>query len=117
VNAALTQMRHRRRRPELPIDDLLPKFDEQGHWADETEQSSGAVELRMDGRDTREMVRRCIDRLPESYRSVLILRDIEELKTAVVAGMLMTTPNAIKIRSHRARQALKTLIELEREAP
>ena len=69
----------------------------------------------MDRRDTREMVRRCIDRLPDVYRSVLILRDIEELDTAAVAEMLVTTPNAVKIRLHRARQALKALIEVERK--
>ena len=60
------------------------------------------------------MVRRCIDRLPEVYRSVLVLRDIEELDTAEAAEMLAVTPNAAKIRLHRARHALKTLIERER---
>jgi RNA polymerase sigma-70 factor, ECF subfamily len=114
VNAALAHMRYRRCRPELPIDNLLPKFDDQGHWAEQHEHSI-AVEQRMDRRDTREMVRRCIDRLPDVYRSVLILRDIEELDTAAVAEMLVTTPNAVKIRLHRARQALKALIEVERK--
>jgi RNA polymerase sigma-70 factor (ECF subfamily) len=44
----------------------------------------------------------------------LVLRDIEELDTAEVAELLSITPNAAKIRLHRARQALKTLIERER---
>jgi RNA polymerase sigma-70 factor, ECF subfamily len=115
VNAALAHMRYRRCRPELlPIDNLLPKFDDQGHWAEQHEHLI-AVEQRMDRRDIREMVRRCIDRLPNVYRSVLILRDIEELDTAAVAEMLVTTPNAVKIRLHRARQALKALIEVERK--
>src|SRR5262249_4072824 len=99
-----------------PIDNLLPKFDDQGHWAEQSEDSI-AAEQQMDGRDTREMVRRCIDRLPDIYRSVLILRDIEELNTAAVAEMLITTPNAVKIRLHRARQALKALVEVERKVP
>jgi RNA polymerase sigma-70 factor (ECF subfamily) len=60
------------------------------------------------------MVRRCIDRLPEIYRSALLLRDIEELDTAEVAEMLAISPNATKIRLHRARQALKSLVERER---
>jgi RNA polymerase sigma-70 factor, ECF subfamily len=114
VNAALGQMRYRRRRPELPIDDLLPRFDEEGRWAGDAAQQSGASETLTDGRETQEMVRRCIDRLPEVYRSVLVLRDIEELDTAEAAKMLAVTPNAAKIRLHRARQALKTLIERER---
>ena len=114
VNAALAQMRYRRRRPELPIDDLLPRFDEEGRWAGDGTQQNVARENLTDGRETQEMVRRCIDRLPEAYRSVLILRDIEELNTVEVAEMLAVTPNAAKIRLHRARQALKTLIERER---
>jgi RNA polymerase sigma-70 factor, ECF subfamily len=114
VNAALAQMRYRRRRPELPIDDLLPRFDEEGRWAGDGAQQSVARENLTDGRETQEMVRRCIDRLPEAYRSVLVLRDIEELSTVEAAKMLAVTPNAVKIRLHRARQALKTLIERER---
>jgi RNA polymerase sigma-70 factor, ECF subfamily len=73
----------------------------------------GGNEHPMERRETRQMVRRCIDQLPESYRSVLLLRDIEELDSEEAADMLAITPNAAKIRLHRARQALKTLIEKE----
>jgi RNA polymerase sigma-70 factor (ECF subfamily) len=113
VNAALMQMRSRRRRPEVPIEDLLPQFDDQGRWADQSEGLGWADEHPMDRRQTRQMVRGCIDKLPEMYRSVLLLRDIEELDTVEVAAMLGITSNATKVRLHRARQALKTLIEQE----
>ncbi len=49
--------------------------------------------------------------LPDAYRTVLILRDIEELDTTETARLLETTENNIKIRLHRARQALRTLLE------
>ena len=39
------------------------------------------------------------------------LRDIEELDTDTVAEMLSITPGAVKVRLHRARQALKTLLD------
>jgi len=113
VNAALAQMRYRRRRHELPIDDLLPRFDEEGRWAGDVAPQSASRENVTDAREIQEMVRRCIDRLPEAYRTVLVLRDIEELNTVEVAKMLAVTANAVKIRLHRARQALKTLIERE----
>ncbi|HEU5250199.1 MAG TPA: sigma factor-like helix-turn-helix DNA-binding protein, partial [Thermoanaerobaculia bacterium] len=54
---------------------------------------------------------RSIDRLPETYRSVLLLRDIEELTTEEAARLLGVTENAVKIRLHRARQALRGLLE------
>jgi RNA polymerase sigma-70 factor (ECF subfamily) len=113
VNAALMQLRARRPRPELPIEDLPPRFDDAGRWVDESEQTEWVDVHPMHRRETRQMVRRCINQLPESYRSVLVLRDIEDLDIVEVAAMLATSPNAIKIRVHRARQALRSLIERE----
>jgi RNA polymerase sigma-70 factor (ECF subfamily) len=41
----------------------------------------------------------------------LLLRDIEEMTTEETAEALGITPNAVKIRLHRARQALRTLLD------
>jgi RNA polymerase sigma-70 factor (ECF subfamily) len=114
VNAALMQLRSRRRRPELPIEDLLPRFDDAGRWVDESDQTGWGDMHPVHRRETRQMVRRCIDQLPESYRAVLLLREIEDLDIGEVAAMLAVSPNAIKIRVHRARHALRNLIERER---
>jgi RNA polymerase sigma-70 factor (ECF subfamily) len=59
------------------------------------------------------MVRRCIEQLPDIYRTVLILRDIDELNTEKVATLLGINARNVRVRLHRARQALKTLIEHE----
>jgi len=61
--------------------------------------------------ETRAAVRRCIDRLLEQYRTVLILRDIEDLDTQETAERLTVTRNIVKIRLHRARQMLRALLE------
>ena len=113
VNAALVQLRSKRRRGEQPIETLLPRFDQDGEWIDEQVTWTNAAETVLESRDSREMVRRCIERLPDKYRSVLLLRDIEELDTEEAARSLEVTANTIKVRLHRARQALKTLIERE----
>jgi RNA polymerase sigma-70 factor (ECF subfamily) len=42
---------------------------------------------------------------------VLLLRDIEEMDTEEVAELLGCTTNCVKTRLHRARQALRTLLE------
>ena len=115
VNAALMKLRSRRRRPEAPIDDLLPCFDENGDWTSGMAQPSSSPEARVSSRQTREMVQRCIARLPDAYRVVLVLRDIEDRDTGEVAEQLGVSANAVKIRLHRARQALRTLIERERD--
>jgi len=110
VNAALMKIRSRRRKSEESIDDLLPRFDEHGEWVSGMATGDTPGDL-FERRETRQMVRGCIDRLPDSYRVVLLLRDIEDLDTEEVADLLGITPNAVKIRLHRARQALRTLVE------
>ena len=62
-------------------------------------------------KESRELVRATIHELPEQYREVLLLRDIEELDTDQVAQMLDLTGGAVKTRLHRARLALKQLLE------
>jgi RNA polymerase sigma-70 factor (ECF subfamily) len=113
VNAALVQLRSKRRRGEQPIEKLLPRFDQHGEWIDDQVACTDATETILERRDSREMVRRCIERLPDKYRSVLQLRDIEELDIDEAALSLSVTANTVKVRLHRARQALKTLIERE----
>ena len=55
-------------------------------------------------------VRAAIDTLPEQYRAALVLRDIEGLSNEELAEHFGVTVNAAKIRVHRARQALRTLL-------
>ncbi|HKI38290.1 MAG TPA: sigma-70 family RNA polymerase sigma factor [Gemmataceae bacterium] len=112
VNAALTKLRSRRRHPEKPIEDLLPTFLEDGHQARPSRnwpEPSAALQRQ----ETREAVRRHIAELPEDYRVVLLLRDIEELDTDETARLLGLTTGAVKTRLHRARQALRALLEPE----
>jgi RNA polymerase sigma-70 factor, ECF subfamily len=111
VNAALIQLRSRRLRRERPVEQLLPRFDRHGQWMDDPSPWADATETTLERRDVREMIRRCIEQLPEKYRCVLLLRDIEELNTQETAQLLSVSANTVKVRLHRARQALRTLIE------
>jgi len=112
VNCCLMRIRSAKRRPQESIEDLLPVFDETGHRVGaDIECGSESAETLLDRSTTRARVRECIDRLPDKYRVVLILRDIEELSTEDAARALGTTSTAVKVRLHRARQALKTLLQ------
>lgn len=111
VNASLMKLRTRRRKPEAAIDELLPAFLEDGHHARHPREWRDSAEGLLASREDREFVRAAIERLPESYRTVLLLRDIEELDTSEVAGALGVSDNVVKVRLHRARQALRTLLE------
>jgi RNA polymerase sigma-70 factor (ECF subfamily) len=110
VNTALMKLRERRRKPEESIDDLLPTFAADGHQTVESREWSDAL---LEQKETAGLVREAIARLPESYRVVLVLRDLEERDTAETARILGTTTTVVKVRLHRARQALRTLLDRE----
>jgi RNA polymerase sigma-70 factor (ECF subfamily) len=111
ANAALMRLRSRRRGEETSIDDLLPTFRSDGHQTAATSAWSRPVEELVERQETAELVRRSIDQLPENYRAVLLLRDIEERSTEEAAELLGMTSGAVKTRLHRARQALRTLLD------
>jgi RNA polymerase sigma-70 factor (ECF subfamily) len=110
VNRALMKLRTRKRRPEESIEPLLPAFLADGHYAESFSAWPESAEDALSKAETRALIRHRIDELPESFRTVLLLRDIEGLSTEETAQSLETTANAVKIRLHRARQALRTLL-------
>lgn len=111
VNAALMRLRARRRRPEQSIEALLPRFLDDGHQAEPAVEWRASAEDLLQRDEHRDLVRAAIDELPENYRTVLKLRDIEELDTQETADMLGIDANTVKVRLHRARQALRTLLD------
>jgi RNA polymerase sigma-70 factor, ECF subfamily len=111
VNVCLTRLRARSRRREVRIDDLLPSFDAMGHHRRPVRPWNNDALARLTQAETCVHVRACIERLPAAYRTVLILRDIEGLSTEQTAHHLGTNAGAVKTRLHRARQALRTLLE------
>jgi RNA polymerase sigma-70 factor (ECF subfamily) len=110
VNVALMKLRTRRRKPEESLDHLLPVFSDDGHFAERFESGSEPVDQRLAREEAQAAVRTAMDELPEHYRTILLLRDIEGMSTQEVAEHLGITPNAVKLRLHRARQALRTLL-------
>jgi len=111
INASLMKIRSRRRKPEESIEALLPGFLESGHHAEAPARWKEPADVLIQQRQTRELVQACIEKLPDAYRTVLVLRDIEELSTEETARILEVSTNAVKTRLHRARQALRTLLD------
>jgi RNA polymerase sigma-70 factor (ECF subfamily) len=111
VNAALMKLRSRRRRPEESIEDLLPRFLEDGRMAEPSAPWRESGEGELDRKRTRELVRASIDELPDGYREVLLLRDVEGLGTRQAAEALGISEANVKVRLHRARQALRGILD------
>jgi RNA polymerase sigma-70 factor (ECF subfamily) len=111
VNASLMRLRSRKSHAEESIEPLLPRFLEDGHAANPSVQWEESCDRLMEREEVRALVRAAIDRLPDTYRTVLLMRDIEEMDTAETAEALGITENAVKVRLHRARQALRELVD------
>ena len=111
ANAALLKRRGKRAELEVSLEEHLPTFKEDGHregnrsylladWSRTPE-----AEL-LDG-EARAVLSRAIDQLPEPYRAVLVLRDVEELTNEETARILGESVASVKSRLHRARMALR----------
>ena len=111
VNASLMKLRHKKRKAEPVIENLLPRFLNDGHHADPGPAWKESTQELLERQETREFVRESIDHLPEDSRNVLLLRDIEGLDTQQTAEMLGISGGAVKTRLHRARQALRAILE------
>jgi RNA polymerase sigma-70 factor (ECF subfamily) len=111
VNACLMKIRSAKRSRTVSIDDSLPQFDESGHHAHHPRAWPDDAFSQVSQAETRAKVRECIEMLPDSYRTVLILRDIEQRDTDETAAILGCTTANVKTRLHRARQALRTILE------
>ncbi len=111
VNAALMKLRGKRRRPEQSLDTLLPRFLDDGHQADPPAPWPARADEILEREEVRARVRQAIDELPEIYRTVLLLRDIEEMDTEEAARALGVSIGVVKTRLHRARLALRALLD------
>jgi RNA polymerase sigma-70 factor (ECF subfamily) len=91
--------------------DFPRQVDEHMYPASSGRRETDVAHTRVALAETRAQVRSCIQHLPEPYRQVLLLRDIEELDIAQTAQRLGASRDAVKSRLHRARQALRACLE------
>lgn len=111
ANAALIKRRGKRFEQEVSLENHLPTFRDDGHregdraflladWSQSPEQELLSGE-------TRRILNQALDDLPDQYRAVLILRDVEGLSNEETAEALGESVASVKSRLHRARMALR----------
>lgn len=94
---------------EAQLDRLQPRFDVHGRYvAAYTPWNPEAV---TEQNERARIVRGAINRLPEDFQMVVILRDLEQLSTREAAHLLHISETNVRVRLHRARNALRTLLE------
>lgn len=104
TNAALDRLRSQPKAGTVALEEAEEDLADRNTWTDEVEPGIEAQVYRSEMNDC---LRGFIDRLPENYRTVMMLGDFEGLKNEQIAEVLGLTLETVKIRLHRARQRLK----------
>ncbi len=111
VNQALMKIRKKTNLREQSLDQYLPEFDRNGLRIGPVRISDESVESLISNKEIAMKVRLAIAELPDIFRVILILRDLEGYSTAETAELLEIEEGAVRTRLHRARHALRKILE------
>jgi RNA polymerase sigma-70 factor (ECF subfamily) len=108
ANAALSKLRRRKKGEELPLDEYLPSFREDGHhlvrpvvdWSNELEE-------RVASEERQRLIQQALDQLAPVDKAVVVLSDLEGLSDREIGSALGLSVPAVKARLHRSRLFLR----------
>jgi RNA polymerase sigma-70 factor (ECF subfamily) len=113
ANAALMRLRSQRRHPEVSTEELPAGFLDQqqyGQIVSPGENWARRPDDQLQSDELRRHIQSAVDALPEIYRTVFLVRDVEGLSTEETAELLGISIPTVKTRLHRARMALREAI-------
>ncbi len=97
---------------ELSLDEFIPTMDHRGGERKlEIADWSALPDAQVLRSELRDVLQEAISELPEIYKSVLLLRDVEELSTEETAQVLEVSEDVVKTRLHRARLAVRQKLD------
>jgi len=110
VNAALMHRRNRATRSNPSIREPLDNFLENGAHARPVRPWSLPPDQKALDRETRTLIDKAIAELPEAYRDIFVLADVEGLGNPEIAEMLALSVSTVKSRLHRARLLMRNAL-------
>ena len=108
ARSALRKMRYHETLDEATIDQLQPSFVD-GHYAEQP--TEWQPERFVENKELGELIQKALNKLPPQYKTIIILRDMEGLSTEDTAELLGMSAGAVRVRLHRARQALRKILD------
>ena len=107
LTANIVLMRFRRKRPvALSLDEMTRPDDDKGHHAFEI----GASDQRLNGLFDRVDIHAALDQLPQGYKSMFLLHDVQGYEHNEIASMLGCSVGNSKSQLHKARKRLRDLL-------
>jgi RNA polymerase sigma-70 factor, ECF subfamily len=111
ANAALMRLRSQRRHPEISTEELPVDFlDTYGQVPAPGDNWARRPDDELQSEELRRRIQAAVDDLPEIYKTVFLIRDVEGLSTEETAEVLSISVPTVKTRLHRARLALREAI-------
>ena len=107
VNASYMKLRSKKKEPNVSIDELMPSFNSAGFQQEKIQDWSENTESLLFTKETRYVINKAVDLLPEKEKVVFLLRDVEGLSSEKAGEILDLTVPAVKSRLHRARLFLR----------
>lgn len=107
LNTSYMKLRSKKKEPNISIDELMPSFNGAGFQQEKIQDWSENTESLMFDTETRNVINKAVDLLPEKEKVVFLLRDVEGLSTEKTGEILDLTVPAVKSRLHRARLFLR----------
>ena len=108
MNASFMKIRSRNRRRSVSIEDVEPSV--QQNWVgNRTEMYD--IDFMSSRHEIRAAIEAAVAQLPEDYRAIFILRDIDGLSNEAVGRILQLTVPAVKSRLHRSRLLMREQLQ------
>lgn len=104
MNASFMKIRTRNRRRSVSLEDVEPSIKQ--NWVGNRTELYD-VDFMSSRHELRAAIQRAVDQLPEEYRAIFILRDIDGLSNEAVSRILQLSVPAVKSRLHRSRLIMR----------
>lgn len=107
INACYDELRRSRRRPESSISDMT---EDETAWLNSRSQGQSGQADAEAAAISRDLANKLLARLGADDRLVLTLLDVEEMSVSDIAGAMGWSTSKVKVRAHRARNALRRIL-------
>jgi RNA polymerase sigma-70 factor (ECF subfamily) len=108
MNSSFMKLRARNRRRTVSLEDIEPQVS--SNWVGNRTDMYD-VESMSTKHEVRDAIQAAIDKLPEDYRAIFILRDVDGLSNEAVGAVLSLTVPAVKSRLHRSRVLMREYLQ------
>ncbi|MBC7236455.1 MAG: sigma-70 family RNA polymerase sigma factor [Chloroflexi bacterium] len=111
INACYDQLRHRQRRPQTPLDDLIENDEHSRLFEDPADSPENVVERQ----EFDAVIQTALDTLPEDQRVTVIMSDIEGMSYEEIAAATSVALGTVKSRLSRGRARLRDFFREHQE--